>query len=78
VRLGDWKLIEWYEDGSRELFNLREDPGEAHDLAAGDPARVKELHARLAAWREDVGAVMPTPNPDFRGAATPEKARGGS
>jgi arylsulfatase A-like enzyme len=77
VRLGDWKLIEWYEDGRRELFNLREDPGEAHDLAAQDLARVKELHARLAAWREDVGAVMPKPNPEFGGAARPEKARGG-
>jgi arylsulfatase A-like enzyme len=77
VRLGDWKLIEWYEDGRRELFNLHEDPGEAHDLAAEDPARVKELHARLAAWRADIGAVMPTPNPDFGGAATSQKARGG-
>jgi arylsulfatase A-like enzyme len=77
VRLGDWKLIEWYEDGHRELFNLREDPGEAHDLAAQDPAQVKELHAMLAAWREDVGAVMPTPNPAFSGAATSEKAPGG-
>ena len=36
---GDWKLIEWYEDGRRELYNLRDDPSEQHDLAARHPAK---------------------------------------
>lgn len=63
---GDWKLIEWYEDGSRELFNLREDPSETTNLAAKYPDKVNELAARLATWRQDVGALMPTPNPDYR------------
>ncbi len=60
VRDGDWKLIEWYENGHHELFNLREDLAEKHDLAGSEPARVKELAAKLAAWRDEVGAVMPT------------------
>ena len=77
VRAGDWKLIEWYEDGRLELFNVHADLGETHDLAAEDPARVGDLRARLAAWRDDVGAIMPTPNPDFGGKATPEKTPGG-
>ncbi len=76
VRDGDWKLIEWYEDGRTELFNLREDPGETKDLAAAQPARAKELRARLAAWRSDVRALMPTPNPDWTGRPEPgRKAR---
>jgi arylsulfatase A-like enzyme len=62
VRDGDWKLIEWYEDQSRELFDLHDDPGERHDLAAANPDRVNSLAARLNAWRREVGAVMPTPN----------------
>jgi arylsulfatase A-like enzyme len=62
VREGDWKLIEWYEDGRRELFNIREDIGEKHDRAADMPEKVRELAAKLDAWRRAVGAVMPTPN----------------
>ena len=65
VRDGDWKLIEWYEDGAIELFNLRADPGETNNLALQNPARVKKLHARLVAWRHDVKAIMPVPDLDF-------------
>jgi arylsulfatase A-like enzyme len=65
VREGDWKLIEWFEDGSLELFNLRDDIGENRNLAADNPAKAKELQTKLAAWRKQVGALMPTPNPDY-------------
>ena len=65
VREGDWKLIEHYEDGRVELFNLAQDLGETHNLAAREPARVNELRARLAAWRDAMGAQTNTPNPDF-------------
>ena len=62
VRDGDWKLIEWYEDGTRELFNLKTDVAEANNLAAEMPEKVRELHEKLVSWRSEVGAVMPTPN----------------
>jgi arylsulfatase A-like enzyme len=63
VRLGDWKLIEWYEDGGRrELFNLSNDVEERNDLASQHPDKVRELAALLGSWRKEVGAVMPTPN----------------
>ncbi len=62
VRRGDWKLIEWFEDGTLELFNLRLDPGEQKNLAAAEPARVQALRAELQAWQKDVGAKFPTPN----------------
>ncbi|GAA5147736.1 sulfatase [Prosthecobacter algae] len=65
IRMGDWKLIEWYEDGRRELFNLREDLGEQKDLATSNPDQVTALAAKLEAWRKDVGALMPTPNPGY-------------
>ena len=66
VRDGDWKLIEWFEDGTRELFNLCDDIGEKNNLAAVNPGKVSELHAKLTAWRTEVKAIMPTPNPDYK------------
>ena len=63
MRDGDWKLIEWFEDGSLELFNLRDDPGERRNLTAENPDKTQALHAKLSAWRADTQALMPTPNP---------------
>jgi arylsulfatase A len=65
VRQGDWKLIEFYEDGRLELFNLEDDPGERKNLAAKEPKRAAELHALLKRWRAEVRAVMPSPNPNY-------------
>ena len=65
---GDWKLIEFFEDGRLELYNLREDLGEQTDLAAKDPARVRKLHGMLVRWREEMEAVIPAPNPDYNPA----------
>jgi len=59
VRDGDWKLIEWYEDGRLELFNLRDDIGEQKNLAAAMPEKARELQKMLADWRRSVGAQMP-------------------
>ncbi len=65
IREGDWKLVELYEDRSTELYHLREDPGERHNLAQARPAEAKRLQAKLEAWRQSVGAQMPVPNPKF-------------
>jgi arylsulfatase A-like enzyme len=59
IRVGFWKLIEWFEDGSVELYNLSDDPGEEADLAALEPEKAQELLDRLKAWRAEVGANMP-------------------
>jgi arylsulfatase A len=66
VRQGDWKLIDFYEDGKRELYNLADDIGEKNDLSAKMPDRTKELAKLLDDWRKDVKAQMPTPNPDYK------------
>jgi len=65
IRDGDWKLIEHYEDGALELFNLREDLEEEHERSADEPDRVRTLHARLEAWREEVRALIPQRNPNW-------------
>jgi arylsulfatase A-like enzyme len=64
IRAGDWKLLEFFEDGRLELYNLRADLGEQRNLAEQMPGKVKELHAKLRAWRQDIKAPMPRPNED--------------
>jgi arylsulfatase A-like enzyme len=62
IRMGDYKLLEFFEDNHVELYNLKDDIGQAHDLAKTDPDRAKAMQAKLAAWRMETGAKMPTPN----------------
>jgi arylsulfatase A len=71
IRRGDFKLVEHFNDMRVELYNLREDLSEQRDLAASQPQKVAELRTRLHAWRKEVGAQMPTPNPNYN-AAKPE------
>jgi arylsulfatase A-like enzyme len=68
IREGDFKLIEFYEDGKLELYNLKEDIGEKNDLAVKMPDKAKELHQLLKDWRKAVDAQMMTPNPDYKPA----------
>jgi len=65
VRSGDWKLLEYLEDGRSELYHLKDDPGEQTDLANGMPDRAASLLKQLHQWRTGVNAAMPTPNPNF-------------
>jgi len=65
IRSGDFKLIEHFNDMKVELYNLREDISEQRDLAASQQQKVAELRTRLHAWRKQVGAQMPTPNPNY-------------
>ena len=64
VREGRYKLLEFYEDGHTELYDLRADIGEANDLSDTMPHKARELLTRLRSWRDSVGAQMPTPNPE--------------
>lgn len=65
LREGDWKLIHYYEDGRDELYQLAEDPGEQHDVAAEYPERVQAMRDRLLGWLASVDANMPIPNPNI-------------
>lgn len=63
VRAGDWKLIEYFEDDHVELYNVRYDVSETHDLGADKPALAEELRAKLHAWQKAVNAKFPSPSP---------------
>ncbi len=66
IRQGDYKLIEFFEDGKLELYNLKTDIGETNNLAEKMPGKTKSLHQRLIEWRKSVNAPVPTePNPEY-------------
>ena len=66
MRFGDWKLHEYFEDSSLELYDLKNDPGETNNLASQDPQRTDSLHQRMKRWRKDIGAKIPTEaNPQY-------------
>lgn len=65
IRIGGWKLIEFFEDGSTELYRLSDDLSEQDNLAQQHPAIVADMQQQLARWRDRVSARMPTPNPDY-------------
>jgi arylsulfatase A-like enzyme len=66
VRDGDWKLIVWYEDHRRELYNLKHDIGEQDNLLDKNPEIANNLYAKLQAWLKEVNAKMPSPNPNVQ------------
>jgi arylsulfatase A-like enzyme len=59
IRQGSFKLIEFFDKGTVELYNLKEDIAEQHDLAKKLPEKAAELQKRLKAWRLNVGAKIP-------------------
>ena len=73
VRLGDFKLIEWFEDGRVELYNVKNDIAESNDLSATMPEKASELVKMLRDWRKSVDAAMPTPNPDYTSGSQEKK-----
>jgi len=66
IRRGDWKLIHYWEDNHNELYHLREDIGEQHDLATKETERAAQLWNELHAWLQQTGAKIPQPNPDYQ------------
>ncbi len=75
IREGNFKLIEFYEDGRLELYNLKRDISEKRNLATKLPKKAAQLQKKLAAWRQSVDAKMPTPNPDYDPARAHEWGR---
>lgn len=77
VRQGDWKLIRFLHDGPArthryELYNLRDDPGEARDLSSMEPGRVAALDARIESFLKETCAVVPGPNPAYAKQPAPQ------
>lgn len=72
IRLGDWKLIHYYEDGHEELYNLKNDLEENFDVASDYTDRVKQMSEKLFVMLDEMGARYPTRDPDW--TAENEKA----
>ena len=66
IRMGDWKLIERFEDGRLHLYNLKNDISEQNDLAEKEPARVSSMKAKLHAWYKEVDAKFLQPKEPWR------------
>lgn len=60
IRLGDYKLLEYFENNTVQLFNLKADPSEQKDLSRSQPKKAAELLKMLRAWRQEVSAQMMT------------------
>jgi len=76
MRQGDWKLIEFFEDSTLELYDLKTDPGEKTNLAKTETTRAEAMHSGMQAWRKQVNALMPVPNPKHDPAREQELGRG--
>ncbi|MCW5964215.1 MAG: sulfatase [Bryobacterales bacterium] len=76
IRSGDWKLVENFDSGAVELYNLRTDLREENNLARSNTSKVRELQAKLESWRKRVGAKMPTKNPDYDPAKADQELTG--
>jgi len=59
VRMGDWKLIEYFENNDLELYNLNEDISESKNLTGINTLKVKEMYDILENWRQRVNAPVP-------------------
>jgi len=70
VRMGSFKLIEFYEDGRLELYDLAKDVGEKHNLAKTMPQKADVMAKKLDEWRTSIDAQLNTDNPDYDPAKT--------
>ena len=59
VRSGRYKLIERFDDGTLELFDLQSDLSEKRNLAKRMPQLASRLRAKLDKWRKASGAAIP-------------------
>jgi len=75
IQSGDWKLMEFFEDGRLELYHLSVDLGESRNLAAEEPEKAKELHEKMKVWREGIDAPMPVANVPGESAGTARKKK---
>jgi len=73
IRDGDFKLLEYFENGTVQLFNLKNDIGEQNDLSETEVVRTRELKEKLHNWRKQTGAQMIQPNPDYDSSIIADK-----
>jgi arylsulfatase A-like enzyme len=72
IRLGDWKLIYYHEDSHEELYNLKTDLSETRNVLSQNPEIAKRLHNELFDYLNNVGAIFPQIDPEYRETAEKE------
>jgi arylsulfatase A len=77
IRQGDWKLLQFFETNTFELYNLRDDPGETTNLIHDEGERAEDLKITLTEWQKKVCARMPVINPAYDAARAKELAKSG-
>ncbi|MFY0652189.1 MAG: sulfatase [Cyclobacteriaceae bacterium] len=65
IRVGDWKLIHYWEDDHDELYDLSTDLGEQNDVAVQNEERVNQMRDQLLSWLKEMKANYPEPDPEF-------------
>lgn len=70
IRMGDYKLIRFFEDDHVELYDVVSDPSESHDLTAEDPGRAEAMSDALSKWHDEAEVAFPSVNPH-----TPDRSR---
>ena len=65
IRFGDWKLIHYWEDGNRELYNLKDDPQEATNVIEQNPEVAERLGQQLEQFLQETQANTPEPDPEY-------------
>ena len=66
IRSDYYKLIDYYENNTVQLFNLEKDLGEKNDISSSYPEKVLELQTILHKWRVAVNAQMMVPNSEYK------------
>lgn len=66
IRSGDYKLLEYFENKTVQLYNLKEDLSEQNDISASNPKKADELRTKLHQWRAKINAQMMEPNPEYK------------
>ncbi len=65
IRMGDWKLIWYYEDEHAELYQLSSNLSEEHDVAESHPDRVEQMKEKLMDYLQETGADFPEMDPEY-------------
>jgi arylsulfatase A-like enzyme len=66
IRLGKFKLIDNFEKGRQELYDLENDISETYDISSANPEKTRELYNMLKEWRMNTNAKMMMPNPNWK------------
>lgn len=73
IREGKYKLLEYFENGTVQLFDLAKDPGEQQDISSAMPAKVRKMKKKLHQWQKKTGAAMMPVNPEYQSTSLTNK-----